>query len=136
VLGYLADRGVPQEQLDRVRVPAGLDLGHTTHQEIAVAILAELVQLRASGALASRALASGAHGRGPATESARQAGPEGGPPAGRAALVIDPVCGMTVSADSSRPLRYEGTDYYFCCAACRQAFEQDPDAYLKRETRC
>src|SRR5947199_2378665 len=49
VLGYLADRGVPQDQLDRVRVPAGLDLGRTTHQEIAVAILAELVQLRASG---------------------------------------------------------------------------------------
>jgi xanthine dehydrogenase accessory factor len=140
VLGYLADRGVPQDQLDRVRVPAGLDLGPTTHQEIAVAILAELVQLRASGALASGALASGAlagtHGRGTATESARQAGPEGARPAGRAALVIDPVCGMTVSADSSRPLRYEGTDYYFCCAGCRQAFEQDPGAYLKRETRC
>jgi len=51
---YLAERGVPQEQLDRVRVPAGLDLGRTTHQEIAVAILAELVQLRASGALAAQ----------------------------------------------------------------------------------
>ena len=140
VLGYLADRGVPRDQLDRVRVPAGLDLGRTTHQEIAVAILAELVQLRASGALASGALASGAlageHGGGPGTGSARQAGPEGGRPAGRAALVVDPVCGMSVSADSSRPLRYEGTDYYFCCAGCRQAFEQDPDAYLKRETRC
>jgi xanthine dehydrogenase accessory factor len=123
VLGYLADRGVPRDQLDRVRVPAGLDLGPTTHQEIAVAILAELVQLRASGALASGALA-GAHGRGPGTQSAPTA------------LVTDPVCGMTVSADSSRPVRYEGTDYYFCCAGCRQAFEQDPDAYLKRETRC
>jgi xanthine dehydrogenase accessory factor len=51
VLGYLADRGVPQDQLDRVRVPAGLDLGRTSHREIAVAILAELVQLRASGDL-------------------------------------------------------------------------------------
>src|SRR5260370_19895482 len=25
VLGYLADRGVPSDQLDRIRVPAGLD---------------------------------------------------------------------------------------------------------------
>jgi xanthine dehydrogenase accessory factor len=113
VLGYLADRGVPQDQLDRVRVPAGLDLGPTTHQEIAVAILAELVQLRASGALA------GARAGIPAAEPAR-----------------DPVCGMAVTAGSSRPVRYEGTDYYFCCAGCRQAFEQDPDAYVKRETRC
>jgi xanthine dehydrogenase accessory factor len=121
VLGYLADRGVPQDQLDRVRVPAGLDLGPTTHQEIAVAILAELVQLRASGALAP-ALApalAGARSGVPAAEPAR-----------------DPVCGMTVAAGSSRPVRYEGTDYYFCCAGCRQAFERDPDAYVKRETRC
>ena len=51
VLGYLADRGVPKDQLDRVHVPAGLDLGRITHAEIAVAILAELVQLRASGAI-------------------------------------------------------------------------------------
>ena len=131
VLGYLADRGVPQDQLDRVRVPAGLDLGRTTHQEIAVAILAELVQLRASGGLAPGTL-----GRETGTESARQAGLEGARPAARPALVIDPVCGMTVSADSSRPLRYEDTDYYFCCAGCRQAFEQEPDAYVKRETRC
>ena len=126
VLGYLADRGVPGEQLDRVRVPAGLDLGRTTHQEIAVAILAELVQLRASGALAG----SGA----PVTESARQAGTDGARPAARPAR--DPVCGMTVSTDASRPVRYQDTDYYFCCAGCRQAFGQDPDAYVKRETRC
>jgi xanthine dehydrogenase accessory factor len=127
VLGYLEDRGVPKDQLGRVRVPAGLDLGSTTHQEIAVAILAELVQLRASGALAASA---------PATGSARQTGLEGARSAARSALVIDPVCGMTVAADSSRPVRHEGADYYFCCAGCRQAFEKEPDAYLKRETRC
>jgi len=115
VLGYLADRGVPQDQLDRVRVPAGLDLGPTTHQEIAVAILAELVQLRASGALAGASAEASA----PGVVAAR-----------------DPVCGMAVTAGSSRPVRYEGADYYFCCAGCRQAFEQDPDAYVKRETRC
>ena len=62
MLGYLADRGVPRDQLDRVRVPAGLDLGQTTHREIAVAILAELVQLRASGALAGPG-AGGGRGR-------------------------------------------------------------------------
>src|SRR6185437_2911995 len=43
VLGYLAERGVPRHLLDRVRVPVGHDLGHTTHREIAVAILAQLV---------------------------------------------------------------------------------------------
>jgi xanthine dehydrogenase accessory factor len=127
VLGYLADQGVPKEELDRVRVPAGLDLGKTTHQEIAVAILAELVQLRASGAL-SRSRSAGAvvavaaeAGRRRVTAPAEE---------------IDPVCGMTVAMASGSRVRHHGTDYYFCCAGCRQAFEQDPDAYIKKETRC
>ena len=89
VLGYLADRGVPQEQLDRVRVPAGLDLGKTTHQEIAVAILAELVQLRASGALPRR------RPRRPAPRCRRKPGRRG---TTAPAEAVDPVCGMTVAA--------------------------------------
>ena len=59
VLGYLADRGVPKDQLDKVHAPAGLDLGRTSHEEIAVAVLAELVQLRASGAFADRPARAG-----------------------------------------------------------------------------
>lgn len=114
VLGYLADRGVPGDQLDRVRVPAGLDLGSTTHPEIAVAILAELVQLRAAGALAA------------ATASEPVA----------AATATDPVCGMAVEPSPDSPqLEHEGVTYYFCCEGCRQAFARDP-AKPKRETRC
>ena len=165
VLGYLADRGVPREQLDRVRVPAGLDLGRTSHREIAVAVLAELVQLRAAGALSGGASAAGdgtaaaggtaaggmAAGDGTAAAGGTAAGggtaaaggggaaaTAGGPdaPAGPAEAV-DPVCGMTVTAGpASRPLEHDGVVYYFCRAGCRRAFEQDPAAYLKRGTRC
>jgi xanthine dehydrogenase accessory factor len=112
VLGTLADRGVPANLLERVRVPVGLDLGHTAHREIAVAILAELVQLRAAGELVTAA----------APSTAAQA------------VVLearDPVCGMTVKADaSSRPYEYEGVTYYFCCPGCRRSFERDPNRYL------
>ncbi|MGB6454880.1 MAG: XdhC family protein [Streptosporangiaceae bacterium] len=118
VLGYLAERGVPRDQLDRVRVPAGLDLGSTTHPEIAVAILAELVQLRAAGAL-------------DAATAARASGPAA------AATATDPVCGMAVeTGPDSLALEHGGVTYYFCCAGCRDAFERDPAAYRKRETRC
>jgi YHS domain-containing protein len=41
-----------------------------------------------------------------------------------------------VATASSRPLRHDGTDYYFCGAGCRQAFEKDPDAHIRKETRC
>jgi xanthine dehydrogenase accessory factor len=138
VLGYLADRGVPQDQLDRVRVPAGLDLGRTTHREIAVAILAELVQLRASGGLAAASAVGSGAGAVPGEEgrvsppSRGSASPGGSPPRES----TDPVCGMTVTADaSSYPLEHDGETYYFCCAGCRRSFQEDPAAYLK-ESRC
>ena len=120
MLGYLAERGLPADQLDRVQVPAGLDLGRISHQEIAVAILAELVQLRASGALP-----------GASPGALFMAGP------GSAAEAVDPVCGMTLTADASaRPLVHDGETYYFCCTGCRQEFEQDPGAHAKKESRC
>jgi xanthine dehydrogenase accessory factor len=120
VLGYLADRGLPQGELDRVRVPAGLDLGPTTHQEIAVAILAELVQLRAAGALRTATAAEPA-------AAAREAA---------ASEATDPVCGMTVTAGPAAwPLEHEGVTYYFCCPGCRRELDRDPAAYLK-ESRC
>jgi xanthine dehydrogenase accessory factor len=118
VLGYLADRGAPRETLDRVKVPAGLDLGRTTHQEIAVAIIAELVQLRASGTLD------------PAAATRADA-------AAAAAIATDPVCGMAVeTGPDSLQREHDGVAYYFCCAGCRQAFDRDPAVYRKRETRC
>jgi xanthine dehydrogenase accessory factor len=124
VLGYLKDRGLPAGQLDRVHVPAGLDLGRTSHREIAVAVLAELVQLRATGEI----------GTGAQTDPAERAAPAR--PAAPAEAV-DPVCGMTVVADaSSYPLEHDGVTYYFCRAGCRRAFEADPAAYVKKGTRC
>jgi xanthine dehydrogenase accessory factor len=46
VLGELKGDGVPQELLDRIDTPAGLDIGARTPEEIALAILARLVQIR------------------------------------------------------------------------------------------
>ena len=134
VLGYLADRGLPADQLDRVRVPAGLDLGHITHQEIAVAILAELVQLRASGDLAGAAGAASASTATALASAGTQPGPGTAP---APAQTVDPVCGMTVPATAaSFPLAHDGVTYYFCSTSCRRRFEQDPAAYAPKETRC
>ena len=121
VLGYLAERGVPQDQLDRVHAPAGLDLGRTSHEEMAVAILAELVQLRASGALAHV----------PAPRSDLKPGHRIELQLAEPAEAVDPVCGMTVTADASAmPFEYGGVTYYFCCAGCRRTFEKNPDGVL------
>jgi xanthine dehydrogenase accessory factor len=127
LLGYLADRGVPAEQLAHVRVPAGLDLGSTTHAEIAVAVLAELVQLRASGALAASAASAASAAMTPTASAGRAS--RGTVPAEEA---IDPVCGMTVlTTPGGLRLTRDGITYYFCCAGCRRTFENDPVAYAR-----
>ena len=109
VLGYLRDRGVSEEALARVHAPAGLDLGHVATDEIAVAILAEIVQLRAAGALES-----GAVSETPARHEE-----------------IDPVCGMTVDvADARYRTVHDGRTYYFCSAGCLESFESDPARYV------
>lgn len=133
VLGYLADRGIAREQLDRVRVPVGLDLGHTTHAEIAVAVLAELVELRAKGAL--NPVVSAAAASPVEVSTGHHAGHDHA--AESSGTTIDLVCGMTVSADETgRPYEFEGETYYFCCPGCRAAFVKDPSAYIHQRTTC
>jgi len=49
VLQHLADDGFPEEALARVRTPIGLDIGAETPEEIAVSIIAEIIQARRGG---------------------------------------------------------------------------------------
>ena len=100
------------EQLERIHAPAGLDLGHLSPEEIGVAILAELVQLRAAGKLVSM----------PETDAAAPS---------EVHEAIDPVCGMTVMVATARHIStFQGKTYYFCAPGCRNAFEADPAGYV------
>lgn len=112
--GFLSDHGVAASSLDRMHIPAGADLGHTTHREMAVAILADLVRRRAAGEL-----------------------PGGGAVVERTPQAVDPVCNMTVAADSSsKSYEHEGVTYYFCCPGCRYSFKENPASYLVQEASC
>ena len=44
--------------------------------------------------------------------------------------LIDPVCGMSVKADSPQQATHGGHDYRFCSAGCRSKFVADPARYL------
>lgn len=44
--------------------------------------------------------------------------------------VKDPVCGMTVDAQTIHHAVHGGTTYYFCSPGCRTKFVTDPDRYL------
>ena len=90
--------GVARAALDRVRAPAGLDIGARTPEEIALSVMAEIVQLRRAHASTAPAAAKEA---------------------------VDPICGMTVVVATARhSAQVKGTTHYFCCAACRGKFLQ------------
>jgi xanthine dehydrogenase accessory factor len=117
VLDYLRDRGFTSAQIEKIHLPAGLDLGHTTHREMAVSILAELVKLRAAGEFAGQSQKT--------------------LPLFSTPEVKDLVCGMTVTAEkSNRPFEFEGITYYFCAPGCRTAFEKDPTSFISQEAKC
>lgn len=50
-------------------------------------------------------------------------------PSAGAAQQKDPVCGMTVGADTPHKLEHGGTTYLFCSAGCVEKFRKEPGRY-------
>lgn len=106
---------LPAADLERVACPAGLDLGARTPEEIALSVLAQIVQRRS-------------------TTAATAATPAVAPPP-PAAHAIDPVCGMTVDRATARhTAEFGGRTYYFCCPGCRNQFSREPERFLAAQT--
>jgi xanthine dehydrogenase accessory factor len=110
VRAQLSRAGLSEQQLGRLRSPAGLDLGGTAPEELAVSVLAEIIQFRRR----SPATEPGVH-----IEPVREA--------------KDPVCGMMVEIDTARyTLVHADQTYYFCSAGCKHRFATKPEAFLVR----
>ncbi len=116
---YLRVRGISEERLAALHAPSGLDLGAREPEEIALSILAEIVQLRRATERFSWRGAEGAEAAGAATG---RAAPE---------TAFDPVCGMPVAvAGAVHVHEHDGAAYYFCCGGCQAKFSADPERYL------
>jgi xanthine dehydrogenase accessory factor len=106
VFEALRERGVEAADLERVSNPAGLDLGPSTQEEIAVAVLAELIRERHRRAAM--------------------------PPA-PVEQAVDPVCGMSVALAGTRLFTdHAGQRYWFCSEHCLHSFARDPERYARQ----
>jgi xanthine dehydrogenase accessory factor len=105
---FLRTRGVSEERIEAIRAPAGLDISAQTPAEIALSIMAEIVQMRAGLRLRGEL--------GVAVDD-RQAEPT--------RIVIDPICGMEVDLATARhTLEVDGELLGFCCAGCLQQYRE------------
>lgn len=113
VFQYLSDKGVSPEDLQTVKYPAGLNIGAVTAEEIALSILAEIVQVIR------------------AEDEVTQAEPRAQVSDATPGEAVDPVCGMTVStADARYVSNHNGCTIYFCCIRCKETFDQEPSKYI------
>jgi xanthine dehydrogenase accessory factor len=108
----LLARGVAPEALDRITAPAGLDIGARAPEEIALSVMAQIVELRRRGA-------AKAQEADPATAAEQPA------------EAIDPICGMAVAVAGAKHVTdFMSRKYYFCCGGCRTKFLADPARYV------
>jgi len=103
----LAEEGVCSGKLAGLKNPAGININARTPSEIALSILAEIVQkLRTVSSKSEHSLND--------IEKS-----------------VDPVCGMKVSVDNTRYISIlNGINHYFCCSGCKNKFERSPEKYL------
>ena len=122
ILQYLNESNLTQEQIARLKYPAGLDFGAATPEEIALSILAEIIQRRRRTAKVVQDTSPVNNLQLPMAQS----------PAPEA---IDPVCGMTVEiATAHFTSEFKGKTYYFCAAGCKRSFDKEPGKYIQTET--
>ncbi len=111
VVEQLRESGVPDENLKRIRSPAGLDLSGETPEEIALSIMAEITKVRRAS---PKEL--------PVAHTATPAKPGG--------IAVDPVCGMDVELTSPLQVHYKGNAYFFCSEGCMARFRKNPTAFI------
>lgn len=121
VVDYLTAQGVDEAAIKHIKAPAGLDIHAQLGDEIAVSILAEIVQVRRTAETATDHKMQHEHAAPVPTSPAP-------------GIAIDPVCHMEVEIASAKYSSvYRDETYYFCAPGCKRSFDKNPEAYLAAE---
>jgi xanthine dehydrogenase accessory factor len=119
VVEYLTMQGFTEADMQRIKAPAGLNIHAQEGDEIALSIMAEIVQQR--------------HTTPPNVEAAPEHAhePIDIPVQAVSGTAIDPVCGMEVDMATAKfTAEHDGKTYYFCAPGCKRTFMKNPQDYL------
>ncbi len=118
VISYLRAAGLSEKEISRVKSPAGIYIRAVTAEEIALSIMAEIIEL--SRETKEREIL-------PESATHEQMSHQDTP-------AIDPVCGMTVDkAFAAFTADFQGKTVYFCCESCKNSFVSGPQKYILRQ---
>jgi xanthine dehydrogenase accessory factor len=111
----LLEQGIEKDKIEAIHSPAGIDINAKTPEEVAVSILAEIIQeknkLHPTGFNEFFGTGTGA-----------------APPQ----YYINPVCGIPVDINNPKHVvEYNHENVYFCCDGCKVQFDADPEKYIK-----
>ena len=102
----LRGAGVPDEQLARIEVPAGIDINAKSPPEVALSILARIIERRHSDDYSPPL-------RAPSDLKAPT-------------FATDPICGMTVTVEpGALQVEHDGETVYFCAPGCKKTYERE-----------
>lgn len=125
VVEYLKSQGLTETELKPLKAPAGLDIGAQDADEIAISIIAEIVEHR-------RRIAKSIDWESYLAVAAQEVNPTGGE-SRPSDIALDPVCGMEVErATAKASYEYEGELYYFCCNGCKLTFSKNPEQFVHK----
>lgn len=120
VFENLQQRGIDKKKLDFIKSPAGIDITAKKPEEVAISILAEIIQVHNNQPYREESF----------IERIAEADNE---PGIKPAYYINPVCGVPVDKNSPKHIiEYEGEKIYFCCDGCKVKFEAEPAKYVKK----
>jgi xanthine dehydrogenase accessory factor len=118
VMRYLSDMGKDVAKVNTIHSPAGIDINAKKPEEVAISILAEVIQVR-NNTEVQHVFTSLDATRGEA---------------GKPKFYINPVCNVPVDVNHPKHvIEYAGEKVYFCCDGCKVKFEAEPERYMKKE---
>lgn len=124
-------RGVSGEKLQTVHAPAGLDLNAKTPEEVAITILAEIIQEFRTHSTELSFQETKPQAKKAAEKRPAVAAPPAETASARPLMVTNPVCGLPISAGMAKyTVEVDGRPIYFCCDGCKVKFDADPEKYI------
>jgi len=119
--------GITFDQLKKIKTPAGLDIKAKLPDEVAISILAQIIEhFRSEGRTPDEETGQGTGSNMKSHSDADMLVPEV-----NAGIYINPVCGIPVEKVTAKHvLEYKGESVYFCCDGCKIQFEAEPGKYI------